>query len=321
MRSARNSVGLGIALIVLTLIVTTVLIQTQGGAGTPPQTVPAYSEAAVARLVASAPKIRQLPPNLTPSLGTASSDFGAPPGRCTPTDSQISIPRCVFGDPTGSHTMVLYGDSHALMWFRAMDAIATSAHWRLVMIGKGYCMANHYVKKNTIGHVVPAVCMRWQRFAYARIKRYDPDLVVVTQEVQRIIPGVGGKSFTPAQWQAALQKTFAALKGPRTKFAVLGNIPNLGFDPPDCLAQHRSDVQACTRRVLPHNAFNDAERRAVASVGGRYINVTPWFCSSLCTSVVGNYVVYINQLHITGTYSMVLRKVLAQQLDLVAYGR
>ncbi len=322
MRSARNSVGLGIALIVVTLIVTTVLIQTQGGAaGTPPQAVPAYSEAAVARLVESSPSIRQLPSNLTPSLATASSDFGAPPGHCTPTDNQISIPSCVFGDPKGSHTMVLYGDSHALMWFRAMDAIALSAHWRLVMLGKGYCMANHYERKNTLGHLIPAVCMRWQRFAYARIKRLDPDLVVVTQEVQRIIPGVNGKSYTPAQWQEALQQTFAALKGQRTKFAVIGNIPNLGFDPPTCLSQHTTDVQACTRPVHPRNGFNDAERRAVASVGGRYINVTPWFCSSLCTSVVGRYVVYVNQLHITGTYSMALRKVLAEQLDLAAYGR
>ena len=62
---------------------------------------------------------------------------GHPTGRCQPVVHQVTVPKCVFGDPNGSHTMVLYGDSHALMWFRAMNQIAIRAHWRLVILGKG----------------------------------------------------------------------------------------------------------------------------------------------------------------------------------------
>jgi len=322
-RSARNSVGLGIALIAVTLIATVAIVQFEGGGPgvAPPKEVRALSEAAVVHLVKSSTSIQQLPSNLTPSLQSIPQEFGAPPGRCTPTLRQVSVPSCVFGDRSGSHTMVLYGDSHSLMWFRAMDSIATSAHWRLVILGKGYCMANRYERAYTKGNVVASVCAKWQRFAYARIRRLDPNLVVITQEVQHIQPGTDGSSYTPGDWQRLLRRTFGALASPRTKFVVLGNIPNLGFNPPDCLAQHPTTVQDCSRPALPNvnQPYNDAERRAVLSVGGRYIDVTPWFCSTRCTSVVGRYVVYLDQLHLTATYSLVLRNVLAQQLDLASY--
>ena len=38
--------------------------------------------------------------------------------------------------------MVLYGDSHAGMWFRAIDGIATRAHWKLIVLFKPGCPAN-----------------------------------------------------------------------------------------------------------------------------------------------------------------------------------
>ena len=38
---------------------------------------------------------------------------------------QSTVPACTFGDSTGSHTMILYGDSHAAMWFVALDEIAS----------------------------------------------------------------------------------------------------------------------------------------------------------------------------------------------------
>ena len=50
--------------------------------------------------------------------------------------------------------------------------------------------------------------------------------------------------------------------------------------------------------------------------GARYVDVTPWFCSTICTAVVGRYEVYYDQYHVTADYSIVLEQVLQQALRL-----
>ncbi len=140
--------------------------------------------------------------------------------------------------------------------------------------------------------------------------------MIVTQEVQN---GPHGKRYTGKEWQKALATTLTQIRGKQTKFIVLGNIPNLHVSPPDCLAEHPDQVQLCS--ALPHKLdnYDRAEQRAVKAQGGRYISVTPWFCAVRCYSVIGPYEVYLNQLHVTGTYSLFLEQVLAEKLQLSRY--
>ena len=51
---------------------------------------------------------------------------------------------------------------------------------------------------------------------------------------------------------------------------------------------------------------------------GRFVNVTPWFCSSVCTAVIGNFQVYLNQQHVMGPYPAFLAGVMADALQLPA---
>ena len=51
-------------------------------------------------------------------------------------------PACTYGDPQGTHTMVLYGDSHAAMWFYPLDLIASVSHWKFGHPSKGWCPAS-----------------------------------------------------------------------------------------------------------------------------------------------------------------------------------
>ena len=319
-RRRWTSVALGVSLILVTVVVATVTLdgQSQAAELRPNETVKAGSDPEIAKLVAASDQIHRLPGNLTPSLQDAANDWGAPRGPCQPVVGQITVPKCVFGDPTGIHTMVLYGDSHALMWFQVMNEIAVAAHWRLVILGKGYCMANKYPSGNALGqNVILHKCSRWQQFAYHRIKELDPDLVIISQEDQN---GPGGKPYTAAQWRRGLEETITYLSSPRTKFIVLGNIPNLGFSPPDCLSEHPDQVQSCSApsRTMTQG-HNRVEQRAVTAKGGRYIDVARWFCSTRCSSIIGHYEVYLNRLHVTETYSLFLRQALAQKLELSKY--
>ena len=58
------------------------------------------------------------------------------------------------------------------------------------------------------------------------------------------------------------------------------------------------------------------EEAAAAATGAEYIETTPWFCSATCTAVIKNYIVYMDQIHVTATYARYLKGVLGQALKL-----
>ncbi len=119
------------------------------------------------------------------------------------------------------------------------------------------------------------------------------------------------------QWQQGLTDTIDSLNVPKDTIDILGNIPALPQSGPVCLAQHATDVQKCSGPVRTSlSPYNRAERLAAASGGSRYIDVTPWFCSTVCTAIIGSYEVYLDQFHVTSTYSFALLDVLTDALDL-----
>ena len=315
---AIASIGLGIFLIVITVAVATVALN--AGPGGVSARVAPLSNSEVATLVRGAPDLRSLPTDLMPPLADAPQDWGGPPPSCSPAIGGTAIPdSCVFGDTAGSHTMVIYGDSHAEMWFDALNIIAKEAQWRLVDLGKGYCPADSLSYPNPPGWGTPdgaySACNQWHRFAIRRINQLKPDLVVISQDVP-------ADHVAPHQWQQGLEATLMQLEVPKTRVVVLGNIPILPQSAPECLSRHVSDIQACSGPVITYlTPFNQAEKAAADSEGAHYVDVTPWFCSTVCTGVIGRYEVFIDQFHVGATYTYVLEGVLRQALHISTAAR
>ena len=283
--------------------------------------VPAASDAAVKRLVEMSARITSLPTNLTPPLADVPADWGGPAGPCWPANDQTTVPACTFGDPNGTHTMVLYGDSHAAMWFYPMDLIALLSHWKLVLLSKGWCPANMLPYGNPPGVGKPggeyAQCDEWHQFALGRIRQLQPDLVIVTQELS---DAPQGSSYTAKQWGRGMTRTLRRIPVPARNIVVLGNIPSLPMSPPLCLSRNTSNVQACSSPLPQYYAsFDGAEEKAATQVGARYLSVTPWFCSVTCPAVIGKYEVYYDDYHVTRTYAEYLTLVLAKALHLSAF--
>ena len=217
---------------------------------------------------------------------------------------------------------MLYGDSHAGMWFDAMNLISTVAHWKLVILGKGNCPAGSLPYANPAGwgpaEGTFAACDRWHRFAINRINALDPSLVVITQEVRGKPDGAG---YTASQWQQGLETTISQLHVQKSKVVVLGNIPILPQNGPQCLSRNSGNVQACTGPVsATWEKYANAEQAAATNGGARYVSVLPWFCSTECTAVIGKYEVYFDLYHVAAPYTYYLDRVLSQALDLSAPG-
>ena len=130
-RTRRWSV-VGLAIVLLAVLISAECQgRTAASVAPTPAPVKAVSLAAVLRDVKVSDDIRTVPQNLIPPLSQveSGSNLGIPAlsTGCSPDTIQSTVPACVFGDRSGSHTMVLYGDSHAGMWFDAIDDIATRA--------------------------------------------------------------------------------------------------------------------------------------------------------------------------------------------------
>ena len=280
----------------------------------------------VLRMVAAAARITTLPKNLTPSLKDAARDNGDFPANTQPGCElfwqEVTAPACVWGDRAGSHTLVLLGDSHARMWLSAFDAIGKWLHWKVVLLAKSAGPAPYTEFYNWGAHSAYPACDRWHSYAIARINHTNPDVVVMTGE--DFLPRNGQKKpVTRAVWAAALLKTLRMITSPKTTKVILGPTPQLGhvpsptMSPVECLAAHEEDVQACSSRratMLPY-LYADTDRAVAKQAGVQYIDVFPWFCTSVCTAVIGNMVVYGHSNHITATYATYLSSALQAALQ------
>ena len=265
--------------------------------------------ATVLREVDASDEIHAIPSDLVPPLSQVLAD---PEAYLTPESTGCQpnpVSPCYFGDRAGTHTMVLYGDSHAGMWSRALDDIAKRARWKLNLFVMASCPAALLETEAPGTHGDWVACDEWHRKAIALINQIAPDLLIVSQTAP--YPTPEGGYYTPTESQKGLQRLFAELKVPRT--VVLGNLPGSGG--PNCLALHTNDVQACSGPPIPSLvSYDTAEKLMSTASGARYLDVTPWFCAKVCSSIIGGHEVYDVGNHVTEVYSLFLEGVLAQAL-------
>ena len=317
-------VAVGLVLVATSLGVATVAIQTHDATpagGTSTADITPLTPATVSGVVAASRFITRLPANLAPTLAGVRDDSGVPPGGCWPSNGQSTVPACIFGDVHGSRTVVLYGDSHAAMWFDAVNLIATAAHWRLVVLTKGSCPAIDLPFANPLGFGpaggVFVACNQWHRSALDRIRAIRPDLVLLSDDAE--LPP-GGGSYSTRRLAGSIIQTIRELPLPSSRVIVIGNIPQISGGGPECLSLHPDSVQQCSGQSSPYTAEHaQAELLGAAQAGAKPIDTVPWFCSTVCTDVIGRFQPYYDAYHVNATYSAALAPVLGAAIDLGSY--
>ncbi len=320
---SRRSVGIGLALALGTVGALSLVIGVDTATATTGGVIPAADARVVAAQVAAAPQIT------TVSKSIAKAEYGAAyvtgesflHPRCVADFEQTRVPICTLGDPSGTGLMVVYGDSHALMWTPAFDAFARSKHWRLVVFGKLGCPAALVTVLQPAGVGLPSgpdtQCNQWHAWATRWINRHRPNLLVVSQADYYRLPLANvtpTKSFSASQWQSAMEGLFRSLTVPTRTTVLLGSTPILAQAGPVCLAAHPDDVQACSspaRDAVPR--LDQADRQAALRSHVGYVDTTPWFCTTTCTPIIGPYEVYDSTgTHISGVWAKYLQNVLAE---------
>jgi peptidoglycan/LPS O-acetylase OafA/YrhL len=323
----RTSVVAGVALVLSTVLVLSLAIDAGSASPTHNQVVPASNEQVVLDQVAAAAKITTVPKDLQPSLSEAAADWGGnyESGQCQADQSQSSEHICTLGDPYGTKLMVVYGDSHALMWLPAFEAIAKAAGWRLVVLGKVYCPAEPVTIANQPVWSDPGgpdlSCDQWHRWAAQWINVHKPGLLVITQFPSYLAPRTNGSppvAFTEPQWLAGFKDLIDSIHVPGMRETLLGTTPTLAQSGPFCLAEHPNDVQLCSTPALQSEQIASAEHLQALATGIGYVSPLPWFCSAVCTAVIDKYNVYLEGIHISATWARYLENVLARSLGFPA---
>jgi hypothetical protein len=265
--------------------------------------------------VVLATKLTALPADITPALESAQRDE-ANTRNCFATwfDTVPKTgPDCVFGDPEGTRSMVLFGDSHAAQWMGPVGSWASASKVKMYFLAKPACPAGTYPD------LIPAAlqrvyreCNEYREKSFEFMKQLKPDLVVI-----------GSLSKGAAVRAEGMTATVNTLRGAGAQVLYIADNPYMGIDPPSCLAQHPDNVQRCavprTAAGLDTTARLD-EIRGAQEGGAQIWDPVPLMCADVCPSVIGNVVVYKDENHLTNTFTRSLLPELAPVLSTLIDG-
>jgi hypothetical protein len=255
---------------------------------------------AVANAVVAVKSWTALPSVLVPSIATASSD-GVNLGAC----SQYPVLTgkvCNLGDPTGTKTLVVFGNSHSVMWVPALSLIAKAEGWKLYPIVREACGYEVYVNVGQFW-MPQNPCSRFYVWAKTTIKRLHPDVIVM-----------GSYDESPG-WITGEEQIVRQLKPMTKRFILLGDDVG-GVAPESCLAQADATQGTCARPEGSNSreiqAKNIATKRKVD-----FLDIRPLMCEDeTCPAVIGGFIPTKDSAHLTPQFSAFVAPALALALNL-----
>jgi peptidoglycan/LPS O-acetylase OafA/YrhL len=272
------------------------------------------------RIQQSARAIRPEPRSAIRDRGRADTD------GCLVRPRDLRSGPCVYGAPGPAPgggrrpTMILFGDSHAMQWFPALEVIATRRGWRLVVLTKAGCTPADVQMYNGQLRRHYRECETWRRHTLRRIARERPSLIVIgnasSHQVMRSGSRLDGRA-SEAALEAGLIRTLRTLRArTRAQVRVIRENPRPDIDVRACVSESLRNLGRCSFRRAQAWGHRPVNRNAAARVAGvALLDPLPMLCpGSRCPAVVGNVLIYRNTAHITATYVLTLTPYLAARL-------
>ena len=241
---------------------------------------------------------------------------------------------CVFGDPNGTATVALFGDSHAEHWLAALDRLGRERGWRVVLMVMGGCPVADAPEL-----VAPRSgrrgreCARYREAAVRRLIALRPDVAVlssydeyVTRDAEPSSDRAPDGRVSPIAWGRGLRRTYARLAGAGVPVVAIRGTPYPGFDVPACLSRRAARLlmaDACEydRDRALHGAARAAQVSAVRDVAARglpiaAIDVADEVCAApRCGVLRDGRVVFTDGNHLAASFTRATAGALGARLD------
>lgn len=266
-----------------------------------------------------------VPVNLEPELINAKKD--RPLSYIDRCHTQQNLPPsalpCVYGDTSSHTTIALFGDSHALSWFPAMNIVAKRNGWKLLSLTMSACSPADIPAWNPSNNSVMKNCALWRADSLKRITEAKPLIVVVAGTRGFVTIDSKGKPLKgdakTTVWRAGMKRTIDQLKLASHNIIYIADLPQSLVDPPVCLSAHPKNALQCATPVAKaiQNDWISQETAMTIEEGISFIDPGLWICpTSPCPVILGNLLIYMDSGHLTATFSAALASKLQKAISL-----
>jgi len=318
------SIGVGVALIVVSVGVANLYLTTQRTPGeitSDDVTIATYpDQAGVLAAVQAATTVSDWPEQPSRIANLAYSK------DCDVTRADTTSSECVFGDPNGTTTIALFGDSHAAMWVPTLDVIGKQAGIKVIQFTKPGCPPMDFpVYSNALGREYTE-CAAFLDWAIERIPQVQPDVILMTGAFRGMQQAVNGSPTTDGiedAWMSGLTSVIETLKPSTKRIVVIGDMAYPSQGGIDCLTANAGDAQACAdpRASAFDDAHNDRERETAIAAGAEFVDISSWFCTdTTCPPVIGGLTVHRDSFHTGENYAVYLSQAFADATGIVPDG-
>ena len=233
---------------------------------------------------------------------------------------ETEVPECVYGNPSSKTTVVLFGDSHAMQWFPALNELAKERDWRLVGLTKAACPPAEVHIYNASLRRAYHECDEWRERMLERIVQEENPSLIVTSSVPTYRPREDGKRLPQDASDEAMVEGYIAtlkkLRGTGAPVALIEDVPHPTKNIPECVSRSLDHLERCATprsKALDYPKVNTRVAEAVEGVS--LIDPTPVACTEKkCPAVIGDVLVYRNGAHLTATYVRTLTPWLDERL-------
>jgi len=207
-------------------------------------------------------------------------------------------------------TVALVGDSAAMEWFDALNAIAVHRHWKLVTELHSSCPWSSTLVLNWNGIGELTACQAWGEAVLQDLITTIRPNVVITSDYPSLLSTpdhpVNASPAAMAEIGAGMAQYWTRLEAAGISVTPIKETPDLVEDVPTCVDQHLTDLAQCdvpvSEAVLRDSPITDAAKLMNGKV--TVVNANSLICGpKVCAPVVGNVLVFGDRHHLTGPYS------------------
>jgi peptidoglycan/LPS O-acetylase OafA/YrhL len=201
--------------------------------------------------------------------------------------------------------VVLVGDSHVQQLAGAVVPIARESNWQLTAIIRGACPFSN------ASEVVPAEpdCLAWNAAAMDEILAMHPDTVITlaSRDVRAGLTEQTPPGFVD-QWRRLDAAGIAVV--------AVRDTPRFAYSVPDCVQTRPDDLDSCgTDRAEVYTPAPPWTRLSDVPSNVTFIDIADAVCDTTrCPAVIGNILVYLDDNHLSATYSATVAGLLADPL-------
>ena len=202
---------------------------------------------AVIAAVKAARRGAKIPSVLTPPVSKLLDDHYDFPSGCVPTSEQTTSTVCRLGSASSAKSIVVFGDSHAMMWMPTLLAMAQRDDWAVIPLVKSACTPGEWLGKGYAGTPQDDIsrCHAWYQWAVGQAKALHPDVTLMTGCCGGL-PASGDS--TTADERRGFSALGTAMKRFSTSVVLVADNDGVSKQPADCLLARGATMRTCTTK-------------------------------------------------------------------------